>query len=184
MRSPPDCKPPPTAWHAPPPSTSTSHTPQQQDEVHSERPCTGKGASAGAGLPRSATRQVAGRARGPPPPPPAPPTQSHTPRSPANNNRTQKGRMSCHQQPAFHHAMQQRCHHASASARSPPWPLMPRPRQACQAILGESQPALKFRVNRPRPRSQPARAVCVGCLFFFTAVRTVVINVFFKDYHH
>jgi hypothetical protein len=24
------------------------------------------------------------------------------------------------------------------------------------AILGESQPALKFRVNRPRPRSQPA----------------------------
>ena len=23
--------------------------------------------------------------------------------------------------------------------------------------------------------------MCVGCLFFFTAVRTVVINVFFKD---
>jgi hypothetical protein len=53
-------------------------------------------------------------------------------------------------------------------------------------IIAESQPALKVSFNRPRPRSQPARAnpkpgVCVGCLFFFTAVRTVVINVFFKD---
>jgi hypothetical protein len=27
----------------------------------------------------------------------------------------------------LHHAMQQRCHHASASARSPSWPPMPRP---------------------------------------------------------
>jgi hypothetical protein len=27
----------------------------------------------------------------------------------------------------LHHAIQRRCHHASASARSPPWPPMPRP---------------------------------------------------------
>ena len=49
--------------------------------------------------------------------------------------------------------------------------------------IAESQPALKVSFNRPRPRSQPARAgrACVGGLFFFTAVRTVVINVFFKD---
>jgi hypothetical protein len=55
-------------------------------------------------------------------------------------------------------------------------------------IIAESQPALKFRVNRPRPRSQPARAgrACVLVVYFFSrqlgqCVRTVVINVFFKD---
>jgi len=49
--------------------------------------------------------------------------------------------------------------------------------------IAESRPALKVSFNRPRPRSQPAGppGVCVGCLFFFTAVRTVVINVFFKQ---
>ncbi len=38
-----------------------------------------------------------------------------------------------------------------------------------QACYHESQPALKVSFNRPRPRSQPARAgrACVGCLFFF-----------------
>jgi hypothetical protein len=38
------------------------------------------------------------------------------------------------------------------------------------AIIAESQPALKFRVNRPRPRSQPARAgrACVLVVYFFS----------------
>jgi hypothetical protein len=100
MRAAPDCKAPLTARHEPTPRTSTSHPPQQQDAVHSVlRPGTGKGASAGAGPPHRATRPAAGSYRGPPPPPPAPLTQSHTTRSPANNNRMQKGRMSCHQQP-------------------------------------------------------------------------------------
>jgi hypothetical protein len=37
-------------------------------------------------------------------------------------------------------------------------------------IIAESQPALKFRVNRPRPRSQPARAgrACVLVVYFFS----------------
>jgi hypothetical protein len=38
------------------------------------------------------------------------------------------------------------------------------------AIIPESQQALKFRVNRPRPRSQPARAgrACVLVVYFFS----------------
>jgi hypothetical protein len=44
--------------------------------------------------------------------------------------------------------------------------------------IAESQPALKVSFNRPRPRSQPARAGgpgrrargCPACLFFFTAI--------------
>jgi hypothetical protein len=39
-------------------------------------------------------------------------------------------------------------------------------RESRHAILGESQPALKFRVNRPRPRSQPARAAGRVCWLF------------------
>ena len=41
--------------------------------------------------------------------------------------------------------------------------------------IAESQLALKVSFNRPRPRSQPARAVCAGCLFFFTAVHTLML---------
>jgi len=114
MRAAPDCRPPPTGWHASPPRTSTSHPPQQQEAVYRElRPGTGKGVSAGAGPPRRATRPAAGRARAPPPPSPAPPPQPHTTRPgpprggrpphdtsrPANNNRTKARRISCRQQP-------------------------------------------------------------------------------------
>jgi len=60
--------------HQPPPPAKGS-SPQL-------RPCTGKGASAGAGLLRRATRPAAGHARAPPPPPPAPPPQPHTTRPP------------------------------------------------------------------------------------------------------
>ena len=67
MRAAPDCRPPPTARHASQPrSSSTSHPPQQQDAVHRElRPGTGKGARAGAGPLRRATRPAAGPARAP-----------------------------------------------------------------------------------------------------------------------
>jgi hypothetical protein len=37
----------------------------------------------------------------------------------------------------LHSAMQQRCHHASASARSPSWPPMPRPRLQRAATPGQ-----------------------------------------------
>ena len=65
MRAAPDCRPPPTARHAlQPRSSSTSHPPQQQGAVHRElRPGTGKGARAGAGPLRRATRPAAGPAR-------------------------------------------------------------------------------------------------------------------------
>jgi hypothetical protein len=102
MRAAPDCRPPPTARHASQPrSSSTSHPPQQQDAVHRElRPGTGKGARAGAGPLRRATRPAAGPARAPPPPLPAPPPQPHTTRPPPTNNRPEEMRTSCRQQPA------------------------------------------------------------------------------------
>ena len=98
MRAAPDCRSPLTVRHALQPRTSTSRPPQQQDSDHNElHPCTGKGASAGAGPPRSATRQAAGLTRGPPPPPSAPQPKPHTTRPPANNNRmdSEEGLMSC-----------------------------------------------------------------------------------------
>ncbi len=63
MREAPDCRPPMTTWHVLQPRTSTSHPPQQQDTVYRELlPGTGKGASAGAGPLRRATRPAAGPA--------------------------------------------------------------------------------------------------------------------------
>ena len=127
MRAAPDCRPPPIARHASPPHTSTSHPPQQQDAVHRElRPGTGKGASASAGPPRRATRQAAGRA--PPPPPPALPPQPHTTRPPPTTTGRRKGGYPVVSNRPLHRAMQQGCHHPSASARSQSWPPMPRPR--------------------------------------------------------
>jgi len=113
--------------YAPPPRTSTSHPPQQQDAVHSElRPGTGKGASAGAGPPRSATRQSAGPVRVLPPPPPAPRPQPYTPRSPPTTTGWRKGGCPVVSNRPLHRVMHQRCHHASVSARKPSWPPMPR----------------------------------------------------------
>jgi hypothetical protein len=69
MRAAPDCRPPLTVRHESQPRSSTTPPPQQQDTVHRELlPCTGKGAIAGAGQLRIATRQAAGRARAPPQP--------------------------------------------------------------------------------------------------------------------
>ena len=67
MRAAPDCRTPLTTRHASQPrSRSTNHPPQQQDAVHRElRPCTGKGARAGAGPLRRAARPAAGPARAP-----------------------------------------------------------------------------------------------------------------------
>jgi len=102
--------------------------PQQQTKSIELHPGTGKGASTVAGPPRYATRPASGRVRGPPPPQPALPPQPHTTRSPANNNRMEEGG-GCPvvSNLPLHSVMQQRCH-ASASARSPSWPPMPRPR--------------------------------------------------------
>ena len=72
-----------TARHASQPRSSTSHPPQQKDAVHRElRPGKGKGASAGAGSLRRATRPAADLARAPPPTLPDPPPQPHTTRPP------------------------------------------------------------------------------------------------------
>jgi hypothetical protein len=129
MRAAPDCRPPPTARHASQPRSSTSQPPQQQDTVHRElRPGTGKGASTGAGPLGRATRPAAGRARAPPPPTTAPPQQPHTTRPPPTTTGRRKGEYPVVSNWPLHCAMQQRCHHASASARSPSWPPMPRPR--------------------------------------------------------
>ena len=101
MRAALDCRPPPTARHASQPRTSTSHPPQRQNAVHRElRPGMGKGANAGAGPLRRATRPAAGRARPPPPPPPAPPPPPHTTRPPTTTTRPEERRTSCRQQPA------------------------------------------------------------------------------------
>ena len=114
----------PTTRH----SRRGSHPPQQQDAVHRElRPGTGKGASAGTGPPRRATQPAAGRAQASPPPPPAPPPQPHTTRPPPTTTGRRQGGYPVVSNRPLHRAMQQRCHHASASARSPSWPPMPRP---------------------------------------------------------
>ena len=147
MRAAPDCRPPPTARHAlQPRSSSTSHPPQQQDAVHRElRPGTGKGARAGAGPLRRATRPAAGPARAPPPPPTAPPPQPLTTRSlPTTTGRRKGGHPVVSNRP-LHRAMQQRCHHASASARSPSWPPMPRPRLQRAATARREKVQLRIR---------------------------------------
>ena len=122
MRVASDCRPTLTAWHASQPRSSTSHPPQQQDTVHRElSPCTGKGARASAGPLRRVTRQAAGRARAQPPPPTALQSQPHTTRPPSTTTgRRKRGHPVVSNRP-LHRTMQQRCHHASASARSQSW---------------------------------------------------------------
>ena len=111
------------------PRTSTSHPPQQQDTVYIKLcPHTGRGASVGAGPPRRDTLPAAGRARGPPPQQTDPQTQPHTPHSQPTTTGWRKGGCPVVSNLPLHSVMQQRCHHASASARSPSWPTMPRPR--------------------------------------------------------
>ncbi len=65
---------------------------------------------------------------GPPPPPPAPPQQPLATRSLPTTTGLRKGGHPVVSNRPLHRVMQQRCHHASASARSPSWPPMPRPR--------------------------------------------------------
>jgi hypothetical protein len=121
MRAAPDCRPPPTARHVlQPRSRSTSHPPQQQDAVHRElRPGTGKGARAGAGPLRRAARPAGGPARAPPPRTTAPPPQPLATRSLPTTTGQRKGGHPVVSNRPLHSVMQQRCHHASASARSP-----------------------------------------------------------------
>jgi len=129
-----------------PRSSSTSHPPQQQDAVHRElRPGTEMGARAGAGLLRRDTRPAAGPDRDPPPPPPALPLQPLTTRSlPTTTGRRKSGHPVVSNRP-LHRVMQQRCHHASASARSPSWPPMPRPRLQRVATARREKVQLRIR---------------------------------------
>jgi hypothetical protein len=90
-------------------------------------PGTGKGVRADAGPPHSATRPAAGRARDPPPPATALSTQPPTPRPLPTTTGWREGRCPVVSNRPLHCVMQQRCHHASASARSPSSPTMPRP---------------------------------------------------------
>ena len=64
---------------------------------------------------------------------------------PANNNRPEEMRTSCRQNRPLHRVMQQRCHHTSASDRSPSWPPMPRPRLQWAATARREKVQLRIR---------------------------------------
>jgi hypothetical protein len=132
MRAAPDCRPPLTAWHASTPRTSTSHPPSNKmQSTGSCAPARGRGpapAQDRRAAPHGRLRAAPGASRPPPPPPPAPPPQPHTTRPPPTTTGRRKGGSPVVSNRPLHRAMQQRCHHASASARSPSWPPMPRPR--------------------------------------------------------
>ncbi len=80
MRAAPECRQSPTAWHAAQPrSSSTSHTPQQQEAVHRElHPGTGKGA-------RTQDRCSSPHGRPRAPPGPRPRRRPPRPRSPTRH---------------------------------------------------------------------------------------------------
>jgi hypothetical protein len=71
-----------------------------------------------------------------------PPRRHNPPRHAPRQQQQDGGKtdvLSCANGPswALHRAMQQRCHHASASARIPSWPPMPRPRLQRAATSGQ-----------------------------------------------
>ena len=145
MRAAPDCRPPPTARHASqqqhqPPPPATRRSPQGAASRHGE---------GGQSLRRTAAlRRTSGCGPRPGPPPPpqsAPPTQPLTTRSlPTTTGRRKGGHPVVSNRP-LHRAMQQRCHHASASARSPSWPPMPRPRLQRAATARREKVQLRIR---------------------------------------
>ena len=136
MRAASDCRPPQTARHASQPHSSTSHPPQQKDAVHSCAPARGR-------WPAPAQDRCAaphGRLRATPvlrprrPPPRHRSPTRHVPRQQQQDRR--KGGHPVVSNRPLHRAMQQRCHHASASAPSPSWPPMP-PAFSGQPLPGE-----------------------------------------------
>jgi hypothetical protein len=171
MRVAPDCRPPPTARHASTTRTSTSHSLQQQDTVHRElSPGTGKTASSVARPPRRATRPAAGRARAPLPPPPAPPPKPHTTRpQPTTTGLRKRGYPVVSNRP-IHSEMQQRCHHTSASARSPSWPPMPRPRLQRAATARREKVQLPI-INSTQPERGRGRRQNLRTLSFTCGIR-------------
>jgi hypothetical protein len=139
MRAAPNCKLPQTSRHAQPPNASTRHTPQQQDTVHREL-----SQARGRGPAQAQDRRAAphGRWRAAPgarprcSPPRRPSPTRHAP--PPTTTGCRKGGSPVISNRPLHRAMQQRCHHASESARSPPFPPMPRPRlQRAATVLRE-----------------------------------------------
>ena len=119
MRAASNCRPPPTAQHASQPSSITCHPPQQKDAVHSCAPARGR-------WPAPAQDRCAaphGRMRATPvirlrrPPPRHRSPTRHVPRQQQQGLR--KGGHPVVSNRPLHRAMQQRRHHASASAPSP-----------------------------------------------------------------
>jgi hypothetical protein len=137
------------------PHTSTSQPPPPATRRSPQRdaPRHGEGGRA--------TRPEAGRARGPPQPTPAPPPQPHTPRSPPTTTGCRKGGCPVISNRPLHCVMQQRCHHASASARSPSWLSMPRPR------LQRAATARREKVQFPMREQNQER---LGPAYFFKSL--------------
>jgi hypothetical protein len=102
--------------------------------------------------------------RGTPKPPPAPPPPHPRSRPRANHDRL-RGKPDC--LPEAHGpsavALQQRCHRASAPARRPSWPPMPRPRPQRPQLPGESRIRSPLRnrifVDRSNTSLRSVRAV-------------------------
>jgi hypothetical protein len=123
--------------------------PQQQDTVHRKLcPCTGKGDNTGTGPPSYDTRTAAGYARALPPPTSALPSQTHTTRPQPTTTGRRKGEYPVVSNLPLHCVMQQRCHHTSASARSPSWQPMPRPRLQWAATALREKVQLPIREQR------------------------------------
>jgi hypothetical protein len=106
-----------------PPHTGTRHSPQLAAPRHGED-----------GQRRRRTAAPRHTAGGGPRPGPAPArarpaavAPHATPRPPPTTTGRRKGGCPVVRNRPLHRTMQQRCHHASASARSPSWPPMPRP---------------------------------------------------------
>ena len=126
----------------------TSHPPQQKDAVHSCAPARGR-------WPAPAQDRCAaphGRLRATPvlrprrPPPRHRCPTRHIPRQQQQGRR--KGGHPVVSNRPLHRAMQQRCHHASASAPSPSWPPMPRSRLQRAATARREKVQLCIREQR------------------------------------
>jgi hypothetical protein len=89
--------------------------------------------------------------------PPAPPPQPPTPRPPPTTTGWREERCPVVSKRPLHRAMQQRCHHASASARSPSWLPMPR-----------------LRLHQPHPAREDSAPHCGTDFFHGGPVRTAL----------
>jgi hypothetical protein len=100
MKAGPDCRPPPTVWHAQQPRTSTKNPPATRLSPQGAASRHGEGGQRRRRT--AAIRHTAGRGPRPGPAPAAARPAATAPHdtSPANNNRPEERRISCCQQPA------------------------------------------------------------------------------------